>query len=88
MEEIHYSMIRNPQTYWHLKTPVTPPCYLTINQSENCAQAHHIPCNPPFLHLAFKNALLKPFGEFGAFWARATRSPCSALQQTFLCFKL
>ena len=30
-------------------TPVTPPCYLTNNQSQNCAQADHIPCNhhPP-----------------------------------------
>ena len=49
-------------------TPVTPPCYLTNNQSQNCAQADHIPCNhpPPHLpHLAFKNALLKPTGEFG-----------------------
>ena len=28
-------------------TPVTPLCYLTISQSENCAWADHIPCSPP-----------------------------------------
>ena len=41
-------------------TPVTPPCYLTISQSENCAQADHRPASP-LPHLAFKSALLKPF---------------------------
>ena len=45
-------------------TPVTPPCYLTINQSENCARADHIPWNA-LPHLAFKNALLKPLRESG-----------------------
>lgn len=41
-------------------TPVTLPCYLTINQSENCAQADHIPCDisPPHPHhFASKSAL-------------------------------
>ena len=33
-------------------TPVTLPCYLTINQSENCAKADHIPWgSPPSLGL-------------------------------------
>ena len=27
--------------------PVTRPCYLTISQSENCAQADCIPCDTP-----------------------------------------
>ena len=27
-------------------TPVTPPCYLTISQSEKCTQVDHIPCDP------------------------------------------
>ena len=45
-------------------SPVTLPCYLTINQSENCAQADHIPWNA-LPHLAFKNVLLKPMREFG-----------------------
>ena len=43
--------------------PVTLPCYLAINQSENCAQVGHLPCDPLLPHLAFKNALLKLFGE-------------------------
>ena len=47
-------------------TPVTPPCYLTISQSENCAGADHIPCNPP-PYLAFIYALPKPLGSSGFF---------------------
>ena len=40
-------------------TPVTPPCYPTISQSDTYAQAE-----PRALsHLAFKNALLKPVEE-------------------------
>ena len=50
-------------------TPVTPPCYLTANQSENCAPADHTPCEP-LPCLDFKNALLKPTEESG-FWALA-----------------
>ena len=46
--------------------PVTPPCYLTVNQSENCTQADHIPWDV-LPHLAFKNALLKLTGNFGLF---------------------
>ena len=42
----------------------------------------------PILHLEFKNTLLKPFGEFGIFGARATLSPCMALQYTLLCSEL
>ena len=47
-------------------TPVPPPCCLTISQSENHAQADHIPCDT-LPHLAFKNALPKPFRELEAF---------------------
>ena len=47
-------------------TPVIPPYYLTINQSENCTQADYIPATV-LPHLAFKNALLKPFGGLGVF---------------------
>ena len=44
-------------------TPVTPPCYRTFNQSENCAQLITCPGMPlPFL--AFKNGLVKPFADF------------------------
>ena len=39
-------------------TPKIPPCYLTINQSENCAQAEHTPCDP-LPHTVFKNPSLK-----------------------------
>ena len=42
-------------------SPVTPPSYLTISQSENCARADHTPCDTPPSHLAFKNALPKAF---------------------------
>ena len=37
-------------------TPVIPPCYLTISQSENFTQADHRSCNP-LPHLAFKTAV-------------------------------
>ena len=33
----------------------------------------------PLLHLAFKNALLKPFVAFGNFWIQAKGSACMAL---------
>ena len=46
-------------------TLVTPPCCLTISQSENCAQADHILCDLPLL--AFKKALPKLLGELKAF---------------------
>ena len=72
-----WSWARSPQTFWSLRlimlTPGTPPCYLTINQSENCAAADHRPLDAP-PSLAFKNALLKPLREFGMFWTRATHS--------------
>lgn len=41
-------------------SPVTPPCYVTISRSDTYAQANHRALS----HLAFKNALLKPIGEF------------------------
>ena len=36
-------------------------CYLTISQSEHCAQADYIP-RMSLPHLAFVNGLLKPLG--------------------------
>ena len=47
-------------------TPLTLPCHLTINQLENCEKADHI-SGRRLPHTAFKNALLKPTGEFGSF---------------------
>ena len=46
--------------------PWDTPCYPTVCQSENCAQADHRPRDPQS-HLAFKSALPKPLGELGAF---------------------
>ena len=46
-------------------TPVTPSCYLTINQSENCAQAAPVVCDSA-PSVDFKDAFLKPTREFGA----------------------
>ena len=63
MEEVSYlvTMRTSPQTYWHLRidgvNPCDPPCYLTINQSENRAQADHTPWDP-VPQLAFKNTSL------------------------------
>ena len=62
MEEINSLMNTWPPDF--LRTDNVSPCDLTINQSENCAQVGDLPCDP---HLASKNALLKLFGEFGAF---------------------
>ena len=44
-----------PTGAWGLTklTPMTPPCYPTVNP-ENCAQAAHI-ARTPLLHLALKN---------------------------------
>ena len=57
-----------PQASWSPRidnvNPMTSPCYLTISQSEACAQADHRPCLP---HLAFKKALLKHFWELRDF---------------------
>lgn len=46
---------------------MTPPGCLTISQSENYAQADHIPFNP-LLHLAFKSVLPNPFRHLEVFW--------------------
>lgn len=46
-------------------TPVSPPCYLTISQSENCAHAAHLPANSSPNHLAFKDALQFYLGSLG-----------------------
>ena len=46
-----------------------------INQSENCAQADHIPATP-LPHLAFKNAFLKPIGKFRCSERQLPWTPC------------
>lgn len=69
-------------------TPMTPSCYLTINQSGDRVGAGHIPCDtPPSLCLlkCFAETLL---GDWGFLGARVTHSPCMALYWTFLCSKL
>ena len=48
-------------------TLVTPPCYLTISQSENCAQSWSQTLRHPLPHGAFESALRKPFRELRAF---------------------
>ena len=49
-----------------IEIPKTLPCYLTVNQSENYAQADHVPCDP-LPHTVFKNPSLKALGEFRSF---------------------
>ena len=49
-----------------LEIPETSPCYLTINQSEDCAQADHAPCDS-LPHIVFQNPSLKAIGEFDSF---------------------
>ena len=53
----------------------TSPCYVTVNQPENWAQADHILCNP-LPHTVFK----RPKSQWGVqvFWAWAAHSPCLA----------
>lgn len=57
-----------PPAAWGLmmSTPMTSLCYLTINKSDNCAWACHIPVTH-LPHPAFKNAFLESVGEFGYF---------------------
>lgn len=52
---------------WITLAPVTSPCSFTTSQSEICVSADQTPCGP-LPQLAFKNALLKAFREFGIFW--------------------
>ena len=64
MEGINY-FVSGPQTYWCLRIdkvnqPVTSPLTNQIIVHKMITYpATHLP------HLAFKNALLKPFGKFG-----------------------
>ena len=44
---------------WITFTSMTPPCYLTINQSENSAD------HMPLPYVTFKNAFLEPMGSSG-----------------------
>ena len=44
-------------------TPVTPPGYLNISQSENYAKDGRRPWNAPYPNLGFKTALAKPIME-------------------------
>ena len=57
-----------PPAAWGLmmSTPMTSLCYLTINKSENCAWARHIPVTH-LPHLTFTNAFLKSVREFRYF---------------------
>ena len=59
-----------PWAGWSLKTDNIDLCdlsnYLTTHQSENCAWADHIPCDP-LPHTVFKNPFLKVTGEFWSF---------------------
>ena len=51
-------------------TPVIPPCFLTISQSENCAKHWSgtlLTSDASPLHLSFKNTLPKPLGKLEAF---------------------
>ena len=52
-------------------TPVTPPCYLTISQSENCAQLPTLWLSPPPTWL-LKVFCRNPLGSLGLFMAGAT----------------
>ena len=66
------TMSTQPQASWSPGTENAKPHGITlaISQSENCAQGDQAPCDsPPHLHLAFKNALLKPFGSSRLFRA-------------------
>lgn len=49
-----------------MRIPETSPCYLTINQSENCLGADHTP-DDPLPHSVFKDTSLKAIQEFGSF---------------------
>lgn len=53
---------------------MTPPCCLTIHQSENCAPADHRRSDCPH-HLAFRNIFLKPI-VFQVFRALLALDPC------------
>ena len=64
-------------------TPVTPPCSLTISQAEVCAYLITNPETTPPTHtlLAFKNALLKPFGgAVGSLGLVPPMHPCMTMQ--------
>ena len=50
----------------HHVNPETPPCQLTVNQSENCYEPITYP-GTLLPHLSLKNAFLKPSGESGSF---------------------
>ena len=64
-----------PQACWSLRTgqvhPCDTTCCLTISPSENCAQAHHRPCNPAtspaLLKMLCQKSLrsLRPFRAWG-----------------------
>ena len=64
--------------------PKTLPCYLTINQSENCVQADHTPYDL-LPHTVFRNSSLKATGEFGSFEHKLPILPawCPAINAVF-----
>ena len=83
MEEINYLMIMSPQTYRRLRMDNVNPC--DTAPSINQRIMHKLITHPetPFPHLAFKNALLKPSGEFGVLGARAIRLLAWPLNKPF-----
>ena len=70
VEDVDYLTIMSTQLQasWSLRTDkvnlVTPPCSFIISPSDTCAQTDS---ETALLHLAFKYALLKPYGELRDF---------------------
>ena len=68
----NYLMIMSPQTYWHLRTE-------NINHLVTSTLTNQRTVTL-LSHLAFKNALLKPFWKSGVFWSLRHPSSSMALQ--------
>ena len=68
----NYLMIMSPQTYWHLR--IENINHLVTSTLTNQRTVTLLS------HLAFKNALLKPFWESGVFWSLRHPSSSMALQ--------
>ena len=72
MEDVHYLMIMSTQSLasWSLRSDKVNPCDPTVpSPSANQRTLHELVKYSATLlpHLAFKNALLKPFRELRAF---------------------
>ena len=60
---------------------MTPPCCLTISQSESCAPADHTPCDPPYLLTWLLKVLCMPscfscVQLFATLWTVPSRLLC------------